>query len=56
MLGLRTSEGIPASLVGTDPASVESMGLESLQGDRVRIPESRLFVSDLITGELLRQS
>ena len=50
MLALRTSAGICRSRVPDAVASsmLESGELEPVPGDRLRIPESRFFVSDAI--------
>jgi oxygen-independent coproporphyrinogen-3 oxidase len=58
MLGLRTAEGVDRGyLLGHCPASVidrlfDSGSLE-ISGDRIRIPESRFFVSDDIISDLI---
>ncbi len=54
MLGLRTSEGVDASLLDARRvASLMKQGALELLDDKVRIPEDRFFVSDDIISELL---
>ena len=54
MLGLRTSRGIPASLVGGEVVdSMLSLGLLELADGFIRIPESKIFVSDNIIAQLI---
>jgi len=58
MLGLRTAEGVDlAYLRGHCPSSVIDRLLDSgsleISGDRIRIPESRFFVSDDIISDLI---
>lgn len=54
MLGLRTSRGIPASLVvGQAADSMLSLGLLELADGFIRIPESKFFVSDNIITQLI---
>lgn len=59
MLALRTSEGIDASFLRTHAdqealaRALSSGDLVSVSGDRLRIPESRFFVSDSIISELI---
>ena len=56
MLGLRTAAGIPAALLADNPAAERLLAegaLVRLPGGRLRIPESRWFVSDDIISSLL---
>jgi oxygen-independent coproporphyrinogen-3 oxidase len=58
MLGLRTAEGVDrAYLLGHCPSTVINRLLDSgsleISGDRIRIPESRFFVSDDIISDLI---
>ena len=57
MLGLRTSEGLPAEWLHshTDRPSLDALIAEGAlcqTGDRIRIPEDRFFVSDDVIREL----
>ena len=55
MLGLRTSDGVDPSLVAQDAAYSRMLGCGALvrtDEGRIRIPESRFFVSDDIIAEL----
>jgi len=54
MLGLRTSEGIDASLIETAGIDrfIASGSLIELENGRLRIPEQRFFVSDDIISEI----
>lgn len=59
MLALRTSEGINAAFLEEycDPQAlaraIEGGSLVRLAGDRIRIPESRFFVSDSIIADIV---
>ena len=59
MLALRTSEGINAAFLEKycDPQALaralEGGSLVQLAGGRIRIPESRFFVSDSIIADIV---
>lgn len=54
MLGLRTSAGVPAELLGPEPAAAIAVGhLEMTQSGNYRIPERFFFISDSIIASLV---
>ena len=57
MLSLRTAEGISRSLIPESATlrMLESGDLELMPGDRLRIPESRFFVSDAIIRDIVSE-